>query len=580
MGCPELPDGLIVPRLFTRVNAPEGESNEPRPLSSFLAESALVVLGEPGMGKTTSFIQAAREEADSECLTIRQFCPPRNPTGLEGKTLYLDGLDEQRAGKTNGNEVLDAIIGRLEGLGRPKFRLSCRTADWFGELDKSELRAASSSRAVTVIRLEPLNEEQIQEIVVARGLQGDKFLEQARQSGIDEWITNPQHLEMVLDVVSLGQAWPETRQELFERACTGLVREHSKPHRMASEASSPETLTLAAGLLCAVILRSDLDGIALDEESEEPIFPLLTRFPETGLPLAEAARTKLFRNPAPERAAYYHRTMAEYLAARFLVHQMANGLPVERVRRLLTTENGLVPSHLRGLHAWVATLCPEPTIALFLRTDPMGLVLYGDPAVFSASRKGDLLDSLAELAKENPWFRGGRWESDPLGRLADTALKDRFEAILSDWRNQPSHMLITILDIVHQGKFLTISQETLFAFICEHDVPANFRSQAVEAFIAHCPDSLVDLKTLLTGLEARPPKSDDNQELRAVLLNMLYPSHLTLEELEDFLIPPPDRFFGAYHTFLNRNYFGIRSFSTSGSRESFTQSRSAISYGF
>ncbi|MEO5326940.1 MAG: hypothetical protein H7829_01720 [Magnetococcus sp. THC-1_WYH] len=336
MGCSNLPDDLlIVPRLFSRLDLPQGEKSEPRPLSDFFTEPALVILGEPGMGKTTSFIQAAREEENAECLTIRQFFRQNNPTELEGKTLYLDGLDKQRAGKANDNDVLDAIIVRLKKLHRPKFRLSCRTADWFGDLDQSNLRDASSS-GIVVIRLEPLSEDQVREIVSKRGFDGQKFLEQARQSGIAEWTTNPQLLKMVLEVVSQGQKWPETRKELFESVCLKFVQEHNETHRRAkTNPSDKNQVILAAGLLCATILRAKLEGVSLEEANAGEEFPDLTSFPETQWPLAEAARTKLFRNPAQERAAYYHRTMAEYLAAHFLVHQMAHGLPAKRVRRLL-----------------------------------------------------------------------------------------------------------------------------------------------------------------------------------------------------------------------------------------------------
>ncbi|HAT51342.1 MAG: hypothetical protein HQL07_16860 [Nitrospirae bacterium] len=549
MSCPAPKDSPIVQRFFSRLDAAKDEANEPRPLSDFFSEAALVILGEPGMGKSTSFFQAARDEANAECLTIRRFLNKGNLDGLNNKILYLDGLDEQRAGNVNGNDVLDAIIERLEYLGQPKFRLSCRTADWFGELDKSNLSDVLSSGSVTVIRLEPLTEAQVQEIVVAQGIKGDAFLEQARQSGIEEWITNPQHLKMVLKVVSKGQAWPETRKELFERACSEFILEHNKTHRTAAPQPPAEQIILASGLLCALILRADLEGVALDQESAEEGFPDLTRFPKSDLPLPEAARTKLFRNPAPERAAYYHRTMAEYLAARFLVHQMANGLPAERVRLLLTTRNGLVPTDLRGLYAWVATLCHEPNISLFLNADPMGLVMFGDPAALSRSRKSDVLDGLAALAEENPWFRGGHWESHPLGRLADPSLQDRFEAILADWRNQPSHMLYTVLDIAHRGKSLPVSRKALLAFLGEHDAPSSIRARAVAAFVSHCPDSIADLKAVLVDLDGHA-QPDDDQELRAVLLKVLYPSCLTPEELVGFLPPSMAIFFGAYYMFL------------------------------
>ncbi|MBF0622230.1 MAG: hypothetical protein HQL54_09935 [Magnetococcales bacterium] len=520
----------VVPRLFTQLDSPNEGKRENLPLSNFLSEPALVVLGEPGMGKTTTFVQAAQKEENAECLDIRRFIPPRNPRGLEGKTLYLDGLDEQRAGRTNSNDALDAIIGRLEELGRPKFRLSCRTADWFGELDKSHLRDASSSGYVTVIRLEPLSEVEIRQIVAAQGLDEETFLEQAQQSGIEEWITNPQHLEMILKVVSQGQEWPETRKELFERACLELVREHNDTHRRGMNPSPDNQLMLAAGMLCFLILRANLEGVAFGETSVGEGFPGLTSFSETGLPIVEAARTKLFHHPGPERAAYYHRTMAEYLAACFLVYQINhNGLPASRVKSLLISENGLLPSHLRGLHAWIASLCSEPALSLFLNTDPLGFILYGDPTFLSIKRKEQLLNEMSELAEQDPWFRQDLWDINPFERLADSSLSEKFQNVLSDWQNHQSPFVATILDIITAAKIPIVPDSSLLSVIRDHEAPSYLSYKAVRAYATHYPGMLDKLKSVV--IDYIDNKLVDKDSTLEILLTELYPKHLTLEFL-------------------------------------------------
>ena len=43
-----------------------------------------------------------------------------------GTTLFIDGLDEVRAGVEDGRTPLDRIRAGLDALGRPRFRLSCR----------------------------------------------------------------------------------------------------------------------------------------------------------------------------------------------------------------------------------------------------------------------------------------------------------------------------------------------------------------------------------------------------------------------------------------------------------------------
>ncbi|MEO5349818.1 MAG: hypothetical protein H7836_09240 [Magnetococcus sp. YQC-3] len=538
-----------VSRMFSRLGNGLEDHRELLPLSAFFSESALVVLGEPGMGKTTCFKQAVEEEENSIFLTIRAFLRQSNLDAFAGKTLYLDGLDEKRTEGVNGSNILDDIIRQLKKMECPRFRLSCRTADWYGELDKSNLQEASATNKVTVVRLEPLTDDQVKEIVEAEGHSGLEFLDKARQLDIEGWLTNPQSLQLLLTVLAGGNAWPETRTTLFETACAELVKERNEEHYRANQTIDHEQLLLASGLMCAIILRAEL-GIAMTPANEEDNFPDLHRFSASDLPIERAVRTKLFQHPAPERAIYYHRKMAEFLAARYLVHRMNNGLPADRVRGLLTTANGCVPTHLRGLHAWIVTLSPEPTVASFIQADPLGVLLYGDPASLSPSRRAAILDGLAVLGQENPWFLGDHWNKDLLGRLSDPAMQKRFEEILLTDINQNPHFVFSVLSIICHGKNLIVSPDSILNFIRRNDIPNHFSVIAAEAFIAHCPEHLKELLPILYGLGENPER-DDGHELRAVLLKALYPLHLPISELMPHLPKPSPSLIGRYFYFLS-----------------------------
>ena len=74
----------------------QGEILHPKSLCNFFDCDALIVLGDPGAGKSTSFEQAAAEEPDAVCITIRDFLSLKT-SRWKGKVLYLDGLDEQRS---------------------------------------------------------------------------------------------------------------------------------------------------------------------------------------------------------------------------------------------------------------------------------------------------------------------------------------------------------------------------------------------------------------------------------------------------------------------------------------------------
>src|SRR5262249_45521382 len=141
---------------FAETGTP-GQHGHSKPLPAFFTESALVILGEPGAGKTTVFQDAAAAEADAVFVTVRDFLA-LSPTGWEGKTVYLDGLDELRAKTADGASVLDRLRDRLDGMGCPRFRLSCRAADWYGSSDAARLALVSSDGKITVLRIDPLTD--------------------------------------------------------------------------------------------------------------------------------------------------------------------------------------------------------------------------------------------------------------------------------------------------------------------------------------------------------------------------------------------------------------------------------------
>ena len=77
-------------------------------------------------------------------VTARQFVrrDPKCHPQWTGRTLFIDGLDEIRAGAGDPRDPLDEIIARLDALGNPPFRLSCRVGSWFEPGDARELASS------------------------------------------------------------------------------------------------------------------------------------------------------------------------------------------------------------------------------------------------------------------------------------------------------------------------------------------------------------------------------------------------------------------------------------------------------
>ena len=362
----------IVDRLFAQMQPePEDPESAPQPLSRYYSNTAIIVLGDPGSGKTTSFSQSAKREANAVFVTIRDFLALRAEQ-WESKTLYLDGLDEQRTRSEDGRGALDRIRGKLDELKRPRYRLSCRAGDWYGRSETERLRGVSLDGKVLVLRLEPLSGGDI--ITIA----GDKlpdpadFLVQAHRRGIDPLLRNPQTLELIISEVRDG-IWPATRADLFQKACVRLLQETNSEHGQGRYLPLDRLLT-AAGYLCAIHLCGGTKGHAVNPQDADEAFPYIGELHGDQEASSSAVRRRAFRGDGPGRVTPIHRTVAEYLSANFIAQRLRNGYPLKRILALLTGYDGGTLAELRGIYAWLACLCKEEAATL-IRRDPLGLVL-------------------------------------------------------------------------------------------------------------------------------------------------------------------------------------------------------------
>ena len=286
----------IVPRTCTEL----ADRKESKPLADLRRESAYVLLGDPGSGKTTAFQTECTElGATALLVTARDFITfdPKDHPEWQGKTLFIDGLDEVRAGQSDVRTRFDLIRGRLDALGRPSFRLSCRSADWLGANDRTKLDAVSSNGRVTVLHLDPLSQSDVSQILDAhRDICDSKaFIRVARERGVDGLLTNPQTLELLVRLVAGGGSWPEGRRETFEGACSQMAAEHNTEHKIVGQPGTIEQILDAAGRLCAIQLTADVHGYASKQRQpdEDFIDPDRCDYENHDL-LRSALTTKLF----------------------------------------------------------------------------------------------------------------------------------------------------------------------------------------------------------------------------------------------------------------------------------------------
>lgn len=279
---------IIVPRTCTEITdkaVQQGQASVSRPLEEFRETSAYVLLGDPGSGKTTAFEVESEATEKGYLISARNFLRTfdvSTHTEWRDKTFFSDGLDEVRAGTPDARTPFDEILRRLGMLGKPRFRLSCRQADWLGNNDLTNLKSVSPDSNVTSLRLDPLENSDVAEILKASPHVDDAaaFIAEARDRRIYGLLTNPQSLDLLVNAVAGNGSWPESRLEMFERACHQMVLEHNEEHRVVRESSpiaghtpTPKELLDAAGRLYAVQLLSGAAGSHRVSDSRARITP-------------------------------------------------------------------------------------------------------------------------------------------------------------------------------------------------------------------------------------------------------------------------------------------------------------------
>lgn len=304
------------------------------PFSKYLEIPNIILLGDPGSGKTHTFKAAAHEE-NAEFLSVRQFLATEGQGCGEG-TVYIDGLDEFRSRVDDKNSIFE-VIKLLNQLGRPRLRLSCRVADWLGETDLSLFQRYFRGNPYSVLRLKPLNEDEVAIILRKKGIRDTKeFVRKAEGQGIEGLLGNPQTLIMLADVVGCG-TWPNTKLELYEKSIQTLLAEHNR-ERIGpglGQYSSNE-LMAPAGAACASILISGVAGISLLGSSGQSDFPTYRSVPFDEIEKVQACLTRrVFSIVDQEAVSYVHRTVAEFIAAKWMAYKVRNGLPVRRVQSLM-----------------------------------------------------------------------------------------------------------------------------------------------------------------------------------------------------------------------------------------------------
>ena len=319
---------------------------------------------------------------------------------------------------------------------------------------------------------------------------------------------------------------------MYHTATELLLQEHSPERsRFGEGVYTPDELRDAAGVICAVRLIADVEGLSLRESDDRSDFP---SYRTIGFPDIERIRAALNRRAFragyhEETVEYSHRTTAEYLAAAWLTKEVRAGFPVGRVRALIGVD-GRPASELRGIHAWLPVFLPEYA-NLLIDADPFGVLTYGDAASLEPSGRKHVLEALARLAAEDPWFRANNWSARGLAALAAPDMVEPFRVIL---RTEPRNYMLrsVVFDALANGMPIPELDPELIGVLADNQSPYLERVDAAHALVKRGESGKNETARQYASLG----QSGDEIRLRASILTALYGDKFGPREAGELLI--------------------------------------------
>jgi hypothetical protein len=546
---------IFVPRLVKQLTSlSESEPNtEAVALSSLRSVPAWVLLGEPGAGKSQAFSKEA-EESNGLHLTIADFVYGEIEEEWRKKCLFLDGLDEVRASGTN-TSILIQVKSKLRKLGLPHFRIACRAADWYGQSDKHEIVGASPNGRLQVYFLEPLHHAEIRQILESNfdRFDAEDFIAQAESHGISSLLSNPQTLTLTVKALD-GKTWPNSRNETYQLACEALIQEENRKHRNHTrfQPVSKEILLDEAGHIFAALLLSDKSGVALDKSSKNDRYPVMDDL-ELNSPgqAALSLGTSLFVPSSyhEERLDPTHRSVAEYLAARWLGMQIDKfGLPYKRVLNLMIGFDGKAVTGLRGLYGWLALKSLKARHWL-IKNDPLTVTLYSDLRYMEVEAKKLLLHEIYTQTHANPSVLWDLRGAEDLSPLFQAELRDDYlEALLNTKRDDPTQTYVVFIlkVLIHSALQAQLTKE-LRDVAVDDSRWGRVRQHALSAWLESGVTASESIEFLDHLNQGKIP--DSEEELTGILLSKLFPNVLSVPQVLDYFHLPNSKILGMYQNF-------------------------------
>nr|WP_277989578.1 NACHT domain-containing protein [Corallococcus sp. NCSPR001] len=451
-------------------------------MPALLSTHCVALLGEPGMGKTTT-LQQERQAIREHCARVGAHLLWHDLAafGDEGRLARAlfegEAITKWKTGEGPLYIVLDSFDEchlRIETLSKvilhelrhlPIDRLflfiACRPAHWPRSFEKS-LSELWKDGGFAAVELAPLRKQDVEQLAQARQVDAAKFLLEVARRDATALALRPVTLQFLLRAFKQGR-FPADRWTLYLEGCGLLAQENDESRAESGQRGrlGPEARLAVASRLAALTLLSNRDVIWLGPPDPDADVPHGVRLEDvtggeeedgnglrvaiTEEPLQETLRTGLFGSKGPRLAGWAHRTYAEFLAALFLKRRK---VPREQLASLFRHPEDaaqLIVPQLQEVAAWLASQ-DEGFREFLLETDPW-VLLRSDALTASPLLRERLVDALMGTLEKGTSLGSELAPHPSLHRLAHPGLGAQLRRYLHSTPDQ-ARVLALALDIV------------------------------------------------------------------------------------------------------------------------------------
>ncbi len=544
-------------------------------------QQCLVLLGEPGIGKTREFENAAAiaKLAGEKVLylSLGSFSSVEELkqaiTGsetwkawLNGKHclhLFLDSLDEGRLCiPTIGCSVTRLLESVKIHLPRLNLRISSRVPDWPQDTERKFQSLFEAHGGCAVYQLLPLNESQRDQWITACGLDQKNFVAALTQSEVVALAEIPFTLVMLVNIFKRDKCLPPSKKEIYQQACRLLCEEqnNSRRERLIPNPADPDhRLAIATRIAGCVVfgnkglisIASGLEptangAIAISELAGEtkPRNGNGTSINESHI--RDVLGTGLFLSTDRGCYQFVHRSIAEYLAAQY-ARRLINrpGRLQGLFFRIFPGDPRLYPQ-LATTAAWLASI-ESSFFDQVVKSDPL-VLLQADIGALSDSQKSKIVESILNAFASDRANDFNISAREHYRKLAHPKLADQLRPVITD---KAMGLIRRRFAIDLAGACgATPLLDTLAALALDTADDHHLRERA--AWAIHQIDDVGTVQRV-RRLVCSDAQSDPDDEIRGIVMIALWPRGLiTIRRLAKTIQPPRQpNLYGAFRMFLD-----------------------------